>query len=235
MLFWQIQHNVNRQIKLQAVWHEVRCRIALGHRNLPSNALPSDYGFCHRRTHLIESCRKRGKSYLFGVSCLGFRVCEAVLSLTSGCVKQAAGTLRWLSTWGRPHMFSTALMPWALAACASMYLPAPVQHACQRPHHTYGSLSASMSASMSGFMSASKSQVRQLVGVHVSVQITGDVRVSLRANPLHWRCKGARHGLPQVEEVNGQKTTNRGSFGTQCTTAHICRCLHCRHTCDHEF
>ncbi len=30
---------------------------------------------------------------------------------TSGCVKQAAGTLRWLSTWSRPHMCSTAEMP----------------------------------------------------------------------------------------------------------------------------
>lgn len=42
---------------------------------------------------------------------------------TSGCVKQAAGTDAWFKTWGRPHMFSTAEMPWADAACASMYLP----------------------------------------------------------------------------------------------------------------
>ena len=38
-------------------------------------------------------------------------------------MKQAAGTLAWLSTWGLPHMFSTAEIPWAEAACASMYLP----------------------------------------------------------------------------------------------------------------
>ena len=31
---------------------------------------------------------------------------------TSGCVKQAAGTDKWLRTWGLPHMFSTAEMPW---------------------------------------------------------------------------------------------------------------------------
>ena len=43
---------------------------------------------------------------------------------TSGWVKAAAGTLRWSSTCGRPHMFSTALMPCAEAACASMNLPA---------------------------------------------------------------------------------------------------------------
>ena len=42
---------------------------------------------------------------------------------TSGWVKQAAGTELWFSTWGRSHMFSTALIPWALAACASMYFP----------------------------------------------------------------------------------------------------------------
>jgi hypothetical protein len=30
---------------------------------------------------------------------------------TSGWVKHAAGTDRWLSTCGRPHMFSTAEMP----------------------------------------------------------------------------------------------------------------------------
>ena len=46
------------------------------------------------------------------------------MAITSGCVKQAAGTVLWLSTWSRPHMFSTALIPCALAACASMYLPA---------------------------------------------------------------------------------------------------------------
>lgn len=43
---------------------------------------------------------------------------------TSGWVKAAAGTLRWSRTCGRPHMFSTALMPCAEAACASMNLPA---------------------------------------------------------------------------------------------------------------
>ena len=43
---------------------------------------------------------------------------------TSGWVKQAAGTELWLRMYGRSQMFSTALMPCALAACASMYLPA---------------------------------------------------------------------------------------------------------------
>ena len=51
-------------------------------------------------------------------------------ALASGCVKQAAGTVLWLRTWSRPHMFSTALMPCALAACASMYLPAQSAHVC---------------------------------------------------------------------------------------------------------
>lgn len=52
---------------------------------------------------------------------------------TSGCVKQAAGTLRWFSTCGRPHMFSTALMPCALAACASMYLPVQSMNNVSQP------------------------------------------------------------------------------------------------------
>mmetsp|Transcript_9091 Transcript_9091/g.15838 ORF Transcript_9091/g.15838 Transcript_9091/m.15838 type:complete len:271 (-) Transcript_9091:974-1786(-) len=56
--------------------------------------------------------------------------CVTPTKETSGCVKQAAGTLRWLSTWDRPAMFSTALIPCALAACASMYLPlaSPMQY-----------------------------------------------------------------------------------------------------------
>ena len=66
------------------------------------------------------------------MSCKGIQLyyCSTAGSLrpkkrrTSGWVKQAAGTLRWLSTCWRPQMFSTALMPCALAACASMYLPA---------------------------------------------------------------------------------------------------------------
>ena len=41
----------------------------------------------------------------------------------SGCVKQAAGMALWLTTWGRPRMFSTAEMPWADAACANINLP----------------------------------------------------------------------------------------------------------------
>jgi len=31
--------------------------------------------------------------------------------VTSGCVKHAAGTLKWFSTWGRPLIFSTAEIP----------------------------------------------------------------------------------------------------------------------------
>lgn len=40
----------------------------------------------------------------------------AIPQRTSGCVKQAAGTLRWFSTCFRPHMVSTAEMPWGGAA-----------------------------------------------------------------------------------------------------------------------
>ena len=36
---------------------------------------------------------------------------SAIPRRTSGCVKQAAGTLRWFSTCFRPHMVSTAEMP----------------------------------------------------------------------------------------------------------------------------
>jgi len=37
--------------------------------------------------------------------------CVTPTNDTSGWVKHAAGTDRWLSTCGRPHMFSTAEMP----------------------------------------------------------------------------------------------------------------------------
>mmetsp|Transcript_17770 Transcript_17770/g.42716 ORF Transcript_17770/g.42716 Transcript_17770/m.42716 type:complete len:207 (-) Transcript_17770:1015-1635(-) len=48
----------------------------------------------------------------------------------SGCVKHAAGTALWLTAWGRPMMFSTADMPCAEAACASIILPfaSPMQY-----------------------------------------------------------------------------------------------------------
>lgn len=49
---------------------------------------------------------------------------QQAVGCTSGCVKQAAGTELWLRTCGRLQMFSTALIPCALAAWASMYLPA---------------------------------------------------------------------------------------------------------------
>mmetsp|Transcript_72142 Transcript_72142/g.192842 ORF Transcript_72142/g.192842 Transcript_72142/m.192842 type:complete len:210 (-) Transcript_72142:1042-1671(-) len=51
---------------------------------------------------------------------------------TSGCVKHAAGTALWFTACGRPQMFSTAEMPWAEAACASISLPlaSPMHHRC---------------------------------------------------------------------------------------------------------
>lgn len=67
---------------------------------------------------------------------------------TSGWVKQAAGTVLWSSTCSRPHMFSTALMPCALAACASIYLPAPHHTPTQtRPLHH-----ACLQAGQTGFL-----------------------------------------------------------------------------------
>mmetsp|Transcript_21020 Transcript_21020/g.45118 ORF Transcript_21020/g.45118 Transcript_21020/m.45118 type:complete len:302 (-) Transcript_21020:186-1091(-) len=41
----------------------------------------------------------------------------------SGCVKHAAGTASWFRMCSVPQMFSTADMPWAEAACASIILP----------------------------------------------------------------------------------------------------------------
>mmetsp|Transcript_63053 Transcript_63053/g.150420 ORF Transcript_63053/g.150420 Transcript_63053/m.150420 type:complete len:247 (+) Transcript_63053:365-1105(+) len=48
----------------------------------------------------------------------------------SGCVKHAAGMQSWSTAWWRPTMFSTAEMPWAEAACASIILPlaSPMHH-----------------------------------------------------------------------------------------------------------
>ena len=69
--------------------------------------------------------------------------CKEAAGPTSGWVKQAAGTVLWSSTWERPHMFSTALMPCALAACASMYLPAPKQFCFTQPDHALTTLSIS--------------------------------------------------------------------------------------------
>mmetsp|Transcript_33309 Transcript_33309/g.68773 ORF Transcript_33309/g.68773 Transcript_33309/m.68773 type:complete len:247 (+) Transcript_33309:285-1025(+) len=48
----------------------------------------------------------------------------------SGWVKQAAGMVSWSTTCERPTMFSTAEMPWALAAWASIILPlaSPMQY-----------------------------------------------------------------------------------------------------------
>mmetsp|Transcript_22293 Transcript_22293/g.44491 ORF Transcript_22293/g.44491 Transcript_22293/m.44491 type:complete len:224 (-) Transcript_22293:902-1573(-) len=48
----------------------------------------------------------------------------------SGCVKQAAGTASWLTTCSLPQMFSTAEMPWAEAAWASIMTPlaSPMQY-----------------------------------------------------------------------------------------------------------
>mmetsp|Transcript_11312 Transcript_11312/g.42239 ORF Transcript_11312/g.42239 Transcript_11312/m.42239 type:complete len:246 (-) Transcript_11312:856-1593(-) len=52
-----------------------------------------------------------------------------------GCVKQAAGIASWSTTCSCPTMFSTALIPWAEAACASIILPlASPMH--QRPSTT---------------------------------------------------------------------------------------------------
>mmetsp|Transcript_8 Transcript_8/g.20 ORF Transcript_8/g.20 Transcript_8/m.20 type:complete len:219 (+) Transcript_8:404-1060(+) len=50
----------------------------------------------------------------------------------SGCVKQAAGMASWLTTCLEPAMFSTAEMPWADAACASIITPfaSPMQYKC---------------------------------------------------------------------------------------------------------
>mmetsp|Transcript_46865 Transcript_46865/g.99537 ORF Transcript_46865/g.99537 Transcript_46865/m.99537 type:complete len:247 (-) Transcript_46865:968-1708(-) len=48
----------------------------------------------------------------------------------SGWVKHAAGMASWLTSWDRPQMFSTAEMPWAEAAWASIILPlaSPMQY-----------------------------------------------------------------------------------------------------------
>merc|ERR1719261_453505 len=48
----------------------------------------------------------------------------------SGCVKQAAGIASWSTSCDLPQMFSTAEMPWADAACASIILPlaSPMHH-----------------------------------------------------------------------------------------------------------
>mmetsp|Transcript_9126 Transcript_9126/g.15115 ORF Transcript_9126/g.15115 Transcript_9126/m.15115 type:complete len:250 (+) Transcript_9126:495-1244(+) len=48
----------------------------------------------------------------------------------SGWVKHAAGIFSWFTTCGRPKMFSTAEMPWAEAAWASIILPlaSPMQY-----------------------------------------------------------------------------------------------------------
>mmetsp|Transcript_29313 Transcript_29313/g.94488 ORF Transcript_29313/g.94488 Transcript_29313/m.94488 type:complete len:271 (+) Transcript_29313:546-1358(+) len=67
----------------------------------------------------------------------------------SGWVKQAAGTASWLSTCSCPHIFSTAEMPCADAACASIILPlrSPMHH---RPSITLPSLSSARIFSSTG-------------------------------------------------------------------------------------
>mmetsp|Transcript_23659 Transcript_23659/g.52585 ORF Transcript_23659/g.52585 Transcript_23659/m.52585 type:complete len:286 (+) Transcript_23659:171-1028(+) len=60
----------------------------------------------------------------------------------SGCVKHAAGMQSWFSTCLRPTMFSTAEMPCAEAACASIIFPfaSPMHH---RPLTTFPSFLSS--------------------------------------------------------------------------------------------
>mmetsp|Transcript_24183 Transcript_24183/g.71701 ORF Transcript_24183/g.71701 Transcript_24183/m.71701 type:complete len:467 (-) Transcript_24183:67-1467(-) len=67
----------------------------------------------------------------------------------SGWVKHAAGTASWLSTCSCPHMFSTAEMPCADAACASIILPlrSPMH---QSPSMTLPSLSSARILSSTG-------------------------------------------------------------------------------------
>mmetsp|Transcript_17105 Transcript_17105/g.51722 ORF Transcript_17105/g.51722 Transcript_17105/m.51722 type:complete len:223 (+) Transcript_17105:924-1592(+) len=79
------------------------------------------------------------------------RACSSVgpTMAISGCVKHAAGTASWLSTCSLPHMFSTAEMPWADAACASIILPlrSPMH---QSPSMTLPSLSRARIFSSTG-------------------------------------------------------------------------------------
>mmetsp|Transcript_48120 Transcript_48120/g.96282 ORF Transcript_48120/g.96282 Transcript_48120/m.96282 type:complete len:237 (+) Transcript_48120:273-983(+) len=102
----------------------------------------------------------------------------------SGCVKHAAGMVLWSTRCSRPAMFSTAEMPWAEAAWASISFPL-----ASPMHHSDGTTSPS-GLSRTCILSLTWTNPRT-VSMPWSSSLRGDV---LGTRPVHTRAASTKSG-----------------------------------------